>query len=116
MNLKGLAELTANSEHRIERGHRLLENHRNRVAADVVHLFKGQLGQVLSLKQHLALRDIAVGVKQTQDTHGGDRLARARLAYDANSLARLEGIGYVVDSLDNSLFRAEIGVQVFHFK
>ena len=71
-------------KHRVERCHRLLEDDRDRVAADVVHIRQGQGGQLHSVKADAAAGDIAVVVQQAQDAHGGDRLARSGFADDAD--------------------------------
>ena len=43
MHPQGLADLTADRQHRIEARHRLLKDHRNVVAADGTHLAFGEL-------------------------------------------------------------------------
>jgi hypothetical protein len=42
----GLDDLVADGEHRVQRGHRLLEDHRDVVAADGAHVFIRRRGQV----------------------------------------------------------------------
>ena len=56
MDADGLGHLRADLEDRIERRHRLLEDHGDVVAADVAHLALGELGQVASLEADLAAR------------------------------------------------------------
>ena len=50
MNLERLHHLLADGEHRVERGHRLLEDHRDVAPADGAHLVFGQAEQVASLE------------------------------------------------------------------
>jgi hypothetical protein len=50
MHPQGLADLAADGQHRIEARHRLLEDHRNVVAADRAHLTFGKLQQILALE------------------------------------------------------------------
>jgi hypothetical protein len=49
-----LADLIADAEHRVQRGHRLLEDHADLVAADGAHLAVRHLQQVLALEADLA--------------------------------------------------------------
>jgi hypothetical protein len=49
-----LGDLVADGVHRVEAGHRLLEDHRDLVAADAAHLALALLDQVLALEEHLA--------------------------------------------------------------
>ena len=44
----GFADLIADGEHRVERRHRLLKDHRDPVAADLAHLVERQLQQVFA--------------------------------------------------------------------
>ena len=51
-----LADLLADGQHRVQAGHRLLEDHRDRVAADVAHLRLGQRQQIAALEADAARR------------------------------------------------------------
>ena len=113
---KGLGQLALDGEHRVQAGHGLLEDDGNGVAPDVVHIVHGQLGQVPALKEDLPRVDIAVGVQQAQDAHGGHGLARAGLAHNADGLARLQAVGHVVHCLDGAVPGPEIGVEVLDLK
>ena len=116
MDDEGLRQLTIHGKDRVQRGHGLLENNRNGVAADGVHLVHGQGGQFLALKLDGAGVDVAVAVQQTQDGHGGNRLAGAGLTDDTDGLAGLQGIGHIVYGLDDALFGFEKGLQVLDLK
>ena len=55
-----LGDLVADGEDRVERGHRLLEDHRDRVAADVSDIvLVDQRQQVAVVEQDLARDDLA---------------------------------------------------------
>ena len=54
-----LADLPADGEQRIERGHRLLKDHRDVVAADVLHLAFGEAEQIGALEADRAADDAA---------------------------------------------------------
>ncbi|MNI56483.1 hypothetical protein D3C73_1114900 [compost metagenome] len=51
--------LPANLEYRIQRGHRLLKNHRNPVAPDIADLLHGHLQHILAFKADMAGSDPA---------------------------------------------------------
>ena len=57
MQPDGLADLAADGEDRIERGHRLLEDHRDPRAANRAHLGLAQIQQILTLEDDLAADD-----------------------------------------------------------
>jgi hypothetical protein len=52
MDEQRLHDLLADREDRVERGHRLLEDHRDVAAADLAHLLGGELEQVATFEQH----------------------------------------------------------------
>ena len=55
VGLQHLHHLRADCIDRVERRHRLLEDHRDLVAAHVPHLRVGGLGKILALEQDLAV-------------------------------------------------------------
>jgi hypothetical protein len=59
MNLERLHELQSDCQDRIERSHRLLEDHRDVAAADFAHLLIIELKQVAAVEQNAALRHAA---------------------------------------------------------
>ncbi|MPL80475.1 hypothetical protein SDC9_26375 [bioreactor metagenome] len=92
MGADRLAKLAPDRQHRVERGHRLLEDHRDAVAANGPHPALGQAGQVLALKADRPGADAQRGRRQQpHDRERGQRLARAALAGDGDGLARRQG-------------------------
>ena len=81
-----LADLRADRVQRIERGHRLLEDHRDLAAAD-----RAQLAVPRPAAGRAPAKRIAAGrlgaVDQAEDRQRGDRLARARFADEGEFLA-----------------------------
>ena len=52
-----LADLVADREQRVQRSHRVLEDHRDPLAAHVAHLGIGFFQEILAREQHLAADD-----------------------------------------------------------
>ena len=89
-------ELCLNAEHRIQEGHRILEDHRHIISADAVHLcliffFLGndRRGDLLSVDLNGTVGDLAVLCQQAHD--GEHRLA-------------LTGAGFTDDSKHFTFF------------
>ena len=84
-----LADLAADRQQRVERGHRLLEDHRDLVAADVLHLALRSSSSRLTPSKRIAPPTMRPGGfgDQPQDRQRGDALAAAGLADHAQRLA-----------------------------
>ena len=89
MDRQHLADLTLDRVQRIERGHRLLEHHRDAVAADTLQLGFGRADQLLAGKADGRSGRVGgqwVGQK-LEDGERRHRLARARFADQRQGLA-----------------------------
>src|SRR5712671_5807813 len=116
MHPQRLADLTADGQHRIETRHRLLEDHRNVVAADGAHLALGKLQQILSLEADGA-RDPARGLgDEPHQRHRGNRLAAAGFTDNGQRLAFVDVEGDAVDGAVDTLRRTEMGLQILDFE
>ena len=98
VSIEHLADLLADLHHRVQRGHRLLEDHADALAPNGAQLVLGQGQQVAAFEQD------ATGhrchMRPGQEAHhrvGDHRLARARLT---NHAQRLAGGNFQVDTLD----------------
>ena len=118
VDLQRLADLEADAVDRRQRAHRLLEDHRDLAAADVAdgaaaRVEAGEVGggAVGAVEADLAGGDAAGAVDDLQDRAGGDRLARARLADDAEGPAAVQGEGDAVDGGDEAGAGRELGAQ-----
>src|SRR4030095_16866431 len=101
-------------EYRIERGHRLLEDHRDLFAADLPHLGGGQIEEASPAVVDRALDDAAGGLRdQTHDREGRDALPGAGLPGAAERLALCDVKIDPVDGADNALVGVEIRLQPF---
>ena len=88
MGANGLADLVADREHRIERAHRLLEDHADPAAANAPQPGVRQSDQVLPL-EHRTADDMADGRRQkAEQGQAGHRLAAAAFPDDADPFAR----------------------------
>src|SRR5277367_504228 len=79
----------ADRQHWIERGHRLLKDHRDLIAADVPHLGLAQAQKIAAGEADRAGDDPSRRRRdQTQDRQRSNTLAAAALADDGEGLAR----------------------------
>ena len=91
MRADGLDDLLADGEHRVERGHRLLEHHGDAGAADALHAGIGEFGERLAGEADFAGRDAGRRLRQqAHDGERGDALAAAGFADDAQDFAFVE--------------------------
>jgi hypothetical protein len=116
MNLQGLHHLLADGEHRIERGHRLLEDHRDVAATLLAHLVFGEVEQVLSLEEDRAFRHPSGLGEQAHDRERRHRLAAAGFADHGNDLAAIDRIRDALDRMDRAAGGLEPHVQVANLK
>jgi len=108
-----LGHLPPHAEHRVEGGHRVLEDHGHFAAAHGLHLLFRQLQQVAAHQQRLAAGDLPRRARdEAQHGHHADRLAAAALADDGHHLALVDAIGDVVDGMDDALRRVEAHLQI----
>src|SRR5206468_1247381 len=101
-----LDDLVADPMDRVEGGHRVLEDHRDAVAANRLELVVGGGRQLLAL---VADRSRDPGVRpsgEPENRHRGDRLAAAGLPDDAEHLPGLEREGDAADRVDGPLVAA----------
>ena len=102
MGADGLRHLPPDRQHRVERGHRLLEDHGDAVAADGAHLALAKRGNLLPAQHDRAAAEAHAGLRQ-QPHHGQrrHRLARSGLAGEAERLAGAKVEGQVADQRDD---------------
>ena len=108
MQQQDLADLLLDGVERIERGHRLLEDDSDVVAAHVADLGLGQAQQLLALEADRAGRMVRGGIRQElQDRERGDRFAGAGLADQRDRLALLDLERHAIDRERLALTLAE---------
>ena len=105
-------QLLADLHDRIQRGHRILEDHRHLGAPDLLAILQAHGGELGSLEEHRALADHVATGEQTHDRTRKDRLAAARLAHDAQPLAVLKRERHTVDGTHHTTGRDEVGSKI----
>ena len=118
--------LPANRMQRIQRGHRLLKDHRDLAAADAAHLHAlgvelddiDRFGAaLLPAKNDLALDDFARrGLDQLHDRMRRDALATAAFAHDAQRLPVRQAEADTLDRLHHPLVGEEMRLQIADFQ
>ena len=116
VKLKRLAELPADREYRVQRGHRVLEDDGALVATEIFHFLFAELQDIASLIQNLTVDHFA-GVRQNlHDRICRDRLAGTRLPDHAENFALLEVEGDAVDGLYLAGICKEGGMEILDFE
>jgi hypothetical protein len=112
-----LHDLEPDVEHRVERSHRLLEDHCDVAAAHLAHLVFREVEQVAALEQDAAGDHAPGGLrKQAHDGERRNRLAAARLADQRNDFAGLDPVGHPLHRAHHALRGDEMDVQVLDFE
>jgi hypothetical protein len=106
-----LGDLLAYRVHRVERRQRVLEDHRDLLAAHLAHLGVGLAEQFLTVEARRA-GDLRRPRQQAHERERRHRLARARLADDAERLAAPQLVRDAADRFDQTVFRGERDGQV----
>ena len=109
----GLGDLVPDRHRRVERRHRVLEDHADLVAPDVPHLVVGERGDLPAVQQDLAAGDVAAGRQQLHDRQRGHRLAAAGLADDAEAFAGFQAQADALQRVHGRAAQPDFGAQVF---
>ena len=105
MRRQDLVDLLAAAHHRVERRHRLLEDHRHAGAAQLAQSRFAGGEQILALEQHPPAAGRELGRQQSHRRLRDHRFAGARFSYQADDLA---GRHVEADALDRvRAFRAD---------
>ena len=110
---KTLAHLLADLIDRVQGGHRILEDHRDIVTANVLHLFLSHFEDRTTAIANVAALDLSRRHRdKTHDGHGGHGLTGAGLTDDAKGFAAIERVGHTVDSANDAILGMEIHLKV----
>ncbi len=102
-----LGDLIADRQAGVERGHRLLEDHGQPVAAQIAHVVIGKLKQIAAVEHHRAV-DLGVFRQQAHQRERRDALAAAGFADDAESGSERDG---EIDLIDCMRHAAAVAVE-----
>src|SRR3546814_15763349 len=112
MQAEHLGDLLANRVHRVERGHRLLEDDADLLAPDLPHLLRAERHQVAAVPEDLPLDDPARRHgDQLEHGHRGHGLAAAGLPHYPDALAAVDGYVHAVDRTDHPVLGREMRLQ-----
>ena len=112
MQLKTFADLLFKRVQRVERGHRLLKDKADVVAAHLSQAFVIGTDHFLPVIGHAA-RDLGRSAKQRHRAQRRHRLARAAFAHDGHRLAGIKAERHTLDRLDQLPVLAETDPQIF---
>ena len=107
-----LGDLVADGLRRVQGRQRVLEDHRDLVAADLAQFVLGQADELALTQLDRAADDLAAGRQQVHDRQPGHGLAAAGLAHQAERLAGVQVQVDVPDGLDGGLADVDVGGQV----
>ena len=111
-----LCDLLTDLNDRVKRGERILEDHSDLVASDLVHFLLVYLEKVLTVEEDLSALNDRVTCKNTEDRLSGYGFSRARLTNDSESLALFNIKGNIANSLYRTALRTEGDLQIINFK
>ena len=110
---KALAHLLADLINRVQRGHGILEDHRDVVTANMLHLLLGHIEERVTAIQDAAALDLSRRHgDEAHDGHRGHGLTGTGLADDAEGLATIERIGDAVDGMDDTVLGMEVHLEI----
>ena len=117
VQLERFADLTANGQDRIQRGHRVLEDHGDVVATHLPHVVLFELEQVTSVEHDLARDDFAGWLRnQAHQRERAHALATPRFTDQAERFALAQRERHPVDGLDEPVGGRELGAEVAYLQ
>src|SRR6202035_1986039 len=112
MRRDGLDHLRVDAQHRVERHHGILKDHRDLLAANGAQLGIGEAGDILALKADGAFDNLSRRIDQSEQRETGYGLARAGLADAPQYFAASDLERHAVDSLHDAGAGEEMHLQV----
>lgn len=108
--------LFTHGKHGIERGHWVLEDHRDVIAAHLAQFGLAKLEEITTFKENLAAGNAAGRRYELKYRERGHGFATAGLTHEAESLALSDAEADIVDSTHFTSRSRKRGSQVTHFK
>ena len=110
-------DLVTHGKRRVERAHRLLEDHRDAVAAQRAQLRRWQFEQIHPVEQDRSAGDSSRRPRhQAHDRERTDALAAARFANDAQRAPGVEREADAVHGMKFTAFNGEMGPEIVYFE
>jgi hypothetical protein len=116
MAARALGELVADRVGRVQRGHRLLENHRHPTPAQRVHARTPGGEQVDAVQMQVGGAAARRSRQQVHQRQRGHRLAAAGLAHQADGLAALDGEIHAAHRMQATACGGQIDVETGDFE
>ncbi len=114
MNAHDFGDLLAHRVHRVERGHGLLEDHRDLACAHTAYRFIVGGEQVTSAPEYPTREDTRRRCRQqAHHRERGDALAAPRFADNAQRFAGIDAETHAIDGQDDTLVGVEVDLQPF---
>ena len=111
-----LDELAQDAQHRVERGHRVLEDHRDLGAAHLAHGALRQLREIAPAEADAAADDARGLFEQAHHGFRRHALARTGFAHDPERLAAREPEAHAIDGAHRAGIAEEPGAEVLHLQ
>ena len=107
VRLDRLDHLGVDAQHRVQRRHRILEDHRDALAAQLAQLRLGQADEFAALEADGAARDAAGLVDEAEHGEPADGLAGAGFSHQPQHLAAIDREADAIDGADEALAGGE---------
>ena len=117
VSLHRLRQLAPYRQHRVQRGHRLLEDHPDAVASDIAHRLLILREQILVHKADAPAHDTARRAgNEAHDGERGDALAAAALTHQRERLSFLDVERDAVDGFHHAPWSEEVRTKIVYFQ
>ena len=113
VQLHCLSDLLANAQNRVQRRQRVLEDNGHRLAAQLLHLFEGQVGHLATAQADAARHDLEVRTQQAQHGEHRQALARSGFTNDAQHFVLVNFKADVLHQVCHTLWGDRVDGQVF---
>jgi hypothetical protein len=116
VDAQNLGDLVANFDNRVEGRLRLLEDHRDAIAAHMSHFGLGQFEQVLVIEDDFALGNFTGLADEPHDREQADAFSTTRLANQTKDFARVHNKIHPIHSLYDPIFCEKICLEILNFQ
>src|SRR5262249_17897225 len=111
--LERFADLASDLEDGVQRGERVLQDHRDVLPTMLTHAALRERKQVLAREQDLTGEDATGALNEPQDRGGRNALAGPAFSDKAQHLAGLNREAHAIDGAHGAVLREEVRAQIF---